>query len=246
MAKQTKKPATSAKKSTSAKKGDAPEEAVNEALLLVGKQEIKGVQFGDVVSASDSGEEADDAGIMSAGYAPLNEAGYILNAIFNGRKRIFSPKFADSKAKKTLSYNGEEHLYRDVLVFTDAAGKSFSIFLTGILGNLTRALPRDTAVKLTYKGTEKITEGTYEGNDQHMFDLQYDRKADKIVAANQYKKGCHNWLNNPMEPRAKDTTPKAMADLNNYMNAVRTGEIVVSDAEKIALLGGSDSLQIAQ
>ena len=245
MAKKVQKPAT---KTTTKAKGAGPEEAgevvSNPALLTVGQSEMKGINLGAVVTTSEAGEESDDAGIMSAGYAPLDKVGHTINALFNGRKRIFSPKFAESKAKKVLSYNGEEHLYRDVIVMTDAAGKSFSIFLTGVLGNLTRALPRDTAVQLIYKGKAEITSGTYEGNEQHLFDLRYDQKALKTVEANQYRKGCHNWLNNPMEPKAKDTTPKQMADLNNYLNAVRTGEIVVSDAEKLQLLGDS-ALQIS-
>jgi len=247
MAKTVKKPAPKGK--VNAGKKESPQVdgdfVANPLLLEVGKAKLAGVTFGSSVTSNGVSEESeDDAGIMSAGYAPLNEAGHVINAIFNGRKRIFSEKFAKSKAKKVLSYNGEEHLYRDVLVFTDATGKTFSIFLTGILNSLTRALPRDTAIELTYKGTEIITEGTYAGNDQHIFAIRSDAKADKFIEANQYRKGCHNWITNPMEPKVKDTTPKQMADLNNYMEAVRSGDIVVSNAEKIALLGES-ALQLS-
>lgn len=218
---------------------------VNPELLVAGQVALKGVVFAEEIVAA-SGEEGDDLGLMSAGHAPLNVAGYSIQAIFNGRKRIFSEKFATSKAKKTLAFDGEEYLYRDVVVFTDAEGKSFSIFLTGSLSNLTRVLPYNAPVKLTYKGSEKIKEGIYKGNDEHIFSLVTDKASMLVVEANQYTKGCTNWLNNPTSPREKDTTPKEMANLNNYENAIRAGRIQVSEAEKQKLGIQTSQAQIAQ
>jgi len=217
-----------------AKGGKKEEMEINPELLTAGKTALKGVVFGAEVVASSS-DEADDLGLMSAGHAPLNVAGYVIQAIYNGRKRIFSEKFATSKAKKTLAFDGEEFLYRDVAVFTDADGKSFSIFLTGSLSNLTRVLPYNAPVKLTYLGEREITEGTYAGNKEHIFSLVTDKASMIVIEANQYSKGCTNWLNNPTAPREKDTTPKEMANLNNYEAAIRSGKIQVSESEKIKL-----------
>ena len=233
--------AKTATKAKGAKNADGEIE-VNPELLTAGQVAIKGVQFAEEIVASSS-EEGDDLGLMSAGHAPLNVAGYTIQAIFNGRKRIFSEKFANSKAKKTLAFDGEEYLYRDVIVFTDAEGKSFSIFLTGTLSNLTRCLPYNAPVKLTYVGVQKIKEGTYKGNDEHIFSLITDKASKAIVEANQYSKGCMNWLNNPTAPREKDTTPKEMANLSNYESAIRSGKLVVSEAEKQRVLGASYSSQ---
>jgi hypothetical protein len=233
------KPAAKAK----ATKGAAEE--VNPELLKAGQSALKGVVFAAEISASVS-EEGEDLGLMSAGHAPLNIPGYTIQAIFNGRKRIFSEKFATSKAKKVLSFDGEEYLYRDVVVFTDADGKSFSIFLTGSLSNLTRVLPYNAPVKLTYVGTQEIKEGTYAGNEEHIFSLVTDKASMAVVEANQYTKGCTNWLNNPTAPREKDTTPKEMANLNNYHNAIASGKLMVSEAEKQRLGIVSNQGQIAQ
>jgi len=232
-----------AKSETKAKgsKAKGEEMEINPELLTAGKKSL-GIKFDAEVVASSS-EEGDDLGLMSVGHAPLNVVGYTIEAIFNGRKRIFSEKFATSKAKKTLSYDGEEFLYRDVIVLTDAEGKSFSIFLTGALSNLTRCLPYDAPVKITYGGTQKIKEGTYKGQDEHIITLVTDAKSRAIVEANQYQKGCMNWLNSPVSPREKDTTPKEMANLNNYENAIRTGKLIVSDAEKRRVLGDNYQAQ---
>lgn len=238
-------PATS-KKGGAKNATDAVE--VNPELLVAGQAALKGVQFGAEIEASSS--DVEDLGLMSVGHAPLNVEGYSIQAIFNGRKRIFSDKFATSKAKKTLSFDGEEFMYRDVIVLTDAEGKSFSIFLTGMLSNLTRVLPYEAPVKITYKGKRLIIEGAYADgeSEEHVISLVTDKASQAVVEANQFTKGCTNWLNNPTAPRAKDTTPKEMANLNNYEAAIRSGKLKVSENEKQKILGASyiSQAQIAQ
>jgi hypothetical protein len=255
MAKQVAKGRTDAKTKANAKTAGAKagkkgaQDEINPELLTAGQQALKGIVFAEEIVAS-STEENDDLGLMSAGHAPLDKAGFSMQVIFNGRKRIFSDKFEDSKAKKVLMYNGEEHTYRDVIVVTDAAGKSFSIFLNGSLSSLTRCLPRNAPIKLTYEGKQLITEGAYADGvaEEHVFALVTDAASKKVVDANQFQKGCMNWLNNPAEPREKDTTPKELANLKNYENDIRSGKLVVSEAEKQRVLGAGyqAQAQIAQ
>lgn len=232
----TKKPAPS---KTSGKKGAKPEvdgqaEEVSTNPLLLKLNE--GAQF-DADFASEEevagGEEIEGLGAMMAGHAPLDVAGYSFTALFLGRRRVFSDKF--KKTKKTLTYNGEEHTYRDILMFQNADGQEFGIWLTGELSRLTRLIPRSTKVKVTYVGKSVIEQGEYEGEEQHSFSVLPEKRVLAEIEANKYVKGCLNWLSNPMEPREKDSTSKNMADLQNYVNDVASGKIKVSNAERLAL-----------
>lgn len=240
------------KKPSSAKKGSSPEVdgevageeiSTNPELLALDKGVQIDADFAEAVEVA--GEEVEGLGAMMAGHAPLDVAGYSFTALFLGRRRVFSDKF--KKTKKTLTFNGEEHTFRDILMFKTGDGKEFGIWLTGELSRLTRLIPRNTAVKVTYVGKTIIEAGEYEGEEQHSFSVLPEKKALPAIEANKYAKGCMNWLNNPMEPREKDSTSKNMADYNNYLNDVASGKIVASDAEKARLgLPVATHAQIAQ
>jgi hypothetical protein len=235
------------KKPSTAKKGASPE--VDGEVEISTNPELLALNVGAQIDADFADAEVLDAdeveglGAMMAGHAPLDVKDYSFTAIFLGRRRVFSDKF--KKTKKTLSFNGEEHTYRDILMFKTADGKEFGIWLTGNLSRLTRLIPRNTAVKVTYLGKSVIEGGEYEGEEQHDFSVLPEKKALATIEANKYSKGCMNWLNNPMEPREKDSTSKNMADYNNYLADVASGKIVASDSEK-ARLGLPTQAQIAQ
>lgn len=236
-----KKPTTS-KKGSPEVDGEVGNEEVSTNPELLKIHEVKlDADFADALDLAS--DEVEGLGAMMAGHAPLDIAGYTFTAILLGRRRVFSDKF--KKTKKTLVFNGEEHTYRDILMFKDATGREFGIWLTGELSRLTRLVPRMTAVKVTYVGKTVIESGDHEGEEQHSFTVQPEKKAIAQIEANKYVKGCLNWLNNPMEPREKDGTSKQMADYNNYLNDVAAGKIGASDAEK-ARLGIASSANLTQ
>jgi hypothetical protein len=241
-----KKPTTAkAKGSKPEVEGEAQEEvSTNPELLTLNAGNQIDADFASEVDLGS--EDVEGLGAMMAGHAPLDVDGYTFTAIFLGRRRVFSDKF--KKTKKTLSFNGEEHTYRDILMFRSADGKEFGIWLTGELSRLTRLIPRSTAVKVTYVGKSVIEEGEYKGEEQHNFSVLPEKKALAEIEANKYVKGCLNWLSNPMEPREKDSTSKNMADYNNYINDVAAGKIIASDAEKksLGITASASHAQIAQ
>lgn len=229
MAKTVKKGANS-KASTKAKTSgpELEENEQNPELLKVNEVKLQGVQFaGEVEMSSDE----DSLGIMSAGYAPLDKAGYVIEAMFLGTKRIFSEKLRNSKAVKFAKFNGEEHPYRDCVEFRNSIGQTFAIFLTGKLAALTRCLPYNTPVRLTYLGEDLVDAGKYADGEakEHKFKLEVTKEAQAIMEKNKYQPDRHNWLNNPAAPRAKSTTTdKTMAGQNNYIRAILAGQVSAS------------------
>ena len=222
MAKTVKK----AVKKSSGNAGETPETdteiVTNPELALVGKVRLKDVKLSAKVITPDAEDE--NLGAMMPGQEPLNEAGRTICATFRGYRRVFSDKF--KKTKKVLSYNGEEHEYRDVLEFTDSNGKEFGIWSTQKLYQLFRALPRMTYVELTYKGSKLVEQGDYADgkNTEHDFELVVEEKAMAKYEANKYQKGCQNFLNDPSHPRDNTSTlSKELASLNNFERDVALG-----------------------